>query len=92
MPHGWKKVGKKRKSGNWDFYVFGPNGKRFRSNNELSVYLNDNPHIKCDRDVTNTNRVEETLGEKSMETVAAKMSSLLNVCSDRKLHVNDSEK
>ena len=63
LPYGWKKVGNKRKSGrdcdNWDFYVICPSGKRFRSNVEINRYLDANPDIKCDRNVTNTNRSAE---------------------------------
>ena len=60
LPYGWKKMGNKRKNGdNWDFYVICPSGKRFRSNVEINRYLDANPDIKCDRNVTNTNRSAE---------------------------------
>jgi hypothetical protein len=60
LPYGWKKMGNKRKNGdNWDFYVICPSGKRFRSNVEINKYLDANPDIKCDRNVTNTNRSAE---------------------------------
>ena len=55
LPFGWKKVGHMRKSGEnrWDFYVYSPNGQRFRSNVEIDKYLKSNPEIKCNREVTN---------------------------------------
>ena len=68
LPHGWKKIGKKRRSlsrldktsnsrrGDWDFFIISPSGKRFRSTVEVNKYLDKNPHVKCDRNVTNTNR------------------------------------
>ena len=68
LPHGWKKVGQKRRSlsrfnktsnstrGDWDFYIISPSGKRFRSTVEVNKYLDKNPDVKCDRNVTNTHR------------------------------------
>jgi hypothetical protein len=62
LPHGWRKVGKKRpnlsKTGEktWDFYVFSPDGKKFRSTTEVTKFLDSNPGIKCDREVTNTSQ------------------------------------
>ena len=62
LPFGWKKVGKKRKNdginGRWDFYIYTPSGEQLRSNPEISSYLNSYPNIKCDRQVTNTNRTD----------------------------------
>ena len=37
----------------WDFYVISPNGKKFRSNKEITKYLTQNPGVECDLDVTN---------------------------------------
>ena len=68
LPHGWKKVGQKRRSlsrfnktsnsnrGDWDFFIISPSGKRFRSTVEVNKYLDKNPDVKCDRNVTNTHR------------------------------------
>ena len=68
LPHGWKKVGQKRRSlsrfnkagnsnrGDWDFFIISPSGKRFRSTVEVDKYLDKNPDVKCDRNVTNTLR------------------------------------
>ena len=50
LPHGWKKVGQKRRSlsrfkagnstrGDWDFFIISPSGKRFRSTVEVNKYL-----------------------------------------------------
>ena len=51
LPHGWKKIGKKRRSlsrldktsnsrrGDWDFFIISPSGKRFRSTVEVNKYL-----------------------------------------------------
>ena len=57
LPHGWKKVGRKRKKiddkRKWDFTVLSPDGKRFKSNFALNQYLKVNPEVKCDLNVTN---------------------------------------
>ena len=55
LPYGWKKIGHKRKnSDNWDFYLISSDNKRFRSNPEIKRYLENNPNVKCDLSVTNT--------------------------------------
>ena len=62
LPHGWRKVGKRRpnlsKTGEktWDFYVFNREGKRFRSTTDVTKFLDSNPEVKCDREVTNTSQ------------------------------------
>ena len=60
LPHGWKKIGYQRQEGErkgvWDFHVFSPCGRRFRSNPEIDRYLDQNPEVKCDRNVTNTSK------------------------------------
>ena len=62
LPHGWKKVGRKRKNlddkRKWDFTVLSPDGKRFKSNFALNQYLKRNPKVKCDLNVTNTSYPE----------------------------------
>ena len=73
LPHGWRKVGKKRpnptKTGgeNWDFSVFNPDGKKFRSTIEVTKFLESNPEVKCDREVTNTSQSwsQKTPGKKT---------------------------
>ena len=49
LPHGWKKVGCKRKSGvtkdHWDFHVLSPQGKKLRSNIDIFKYLEANPNV-----------------------------------------------
>ena len=53
LPYGWKKTGQLRKHGErWDFYVFAPNGQKFRSNVEIKKYLENHPDVKCDLEVT----------------------------------------
>ena len=48
LPYGWKKVGRRRPNNHiWDVYVYGPNGDKFRSNAEISTYLQRNPKIVC---------------------------------------------
>ena len=42
----------------WDFYVFAPNGQRFRSTVEITKYVENNPNVECDLEVTNTFRPE----------------------------------
>ena len=42
----------------WDFYVFAPNGQRFRSTVEIQNYVENNPNVECDLEVTNTFRPE----------------------------------
>lgn len=65
LPYGWKKVGIKRKkkhkhtSQNWDFYVWSPCGKKFRSSCEIDEFLADNPKVKCNKEVTNNKRPED---------------------------------
>merc|ERR1712083_88067 len=49
--------------GHWDFFVFSPDGQRFRSNVELNKYLENNPEVKCDRNVTNTNSPQKEKDE-----------------------------
>ena len=60
LPYGWKKIGYQRQEGErkgiWDFHVFSPCGRRFRSNPEIDRYLDQNPEVKCDRNVTNTSK------------------------------------
>ena len=58
LPYGWKKEGKRRVSNlkNWDFYIISPDGKRLRSNNEVKRYLENNPKIQCNLNVTNISR------------------------------------
>ena len=60
LPYGWKKIGYQRQEGEsknrWDFYVISPCGRRFRSNPEIANYLSQNPEVKCDLSVTNTNK------------------------------------
>ena len=60
LPYGWKKVGYKRKSGatkdQWDFHVLSPLGKKLRSNIAIRKYLEINPDIKCDPNVTTTSK------------------------------------
>ena len=53
LPYGWKKTGQRRKDGEcWDFYLFAPNGQKFRSNVEIKKYLENHPNVKCDMEVT----------------------------------------
>ena len=57
LPYDWKKVAlKSKKFDRWDFHVLSPQGKKFRSNIEIRKYLEVNPDIKCDRNVTNTSK------------------------------------
>ena len=67
LPYGWKKVGIKRKKNpkrrnqahHWDFYVWSPCGKQFRSSRGIDDFLADNPKVKCDKEVTNNKRPED---------------------------------
>ena len=78
LPYGWKKVGKCRKQKdpslncNWDFYVYSPDRQKFRSNVEIKNYLEKNPRVKCDLQVTSCSKTmlksltklcETTLGD-----------------------------
>ena len=57
LPYDWKKVALKSKNfDRWDFHVLSPQGKKLRSNIEIRKYLEVNPDIKCDRNVTNTSK------------------------------------
>ena len=54
LPFGWRKVGQKRpNSKKWDFLVFNPDGKKFRSNVKVNKYLENNSEITCDQKVRN---------------------------------------
>ena len=57
LPYGWKKVGYRIISnpGNWDFYIITPDGKKLRSFVKVKEYLEKNPNVLCDINVTNTN-------------------------------------
>jgi hypothetical protein len=71
LPYGWKKVGSRRSDSadrdRWDFYVYSPNGEKFRSNVEIKKYLDMNPEVKCDLDVTNTSRIKNSQNDQSRE-------------------------
>merc|ERR1711971_233674 len=58
LPYGWKKIGHRRSGDQdrWDFCLITPCGKRLRSNPEIDRYLEKNPDVECDREVTNTSR------------------------------------
>ena len=57
LPYSWKKVCSKRKNcDRWDCHVLSPQGKKLRSNIEIKKYLEVNPDIKCDRNLTNTSK------------------------------------
>ena len=71
LPYGWRKVGCRRSDSadrdRWDFYVYSPNGEKFRSNPEIKKYLDMNPDVKCDLDVTNTSRIKNSQNDQSKE-------------------------
>ena len=79
LPYGWKKVGYKRKSGSsqnvWDFYAMSPDGKRLRSSNEVNKYLDNNPGVKCDLNVTNTKRPTKLSENRKSDAKMAKYST-----------------
>ena len=60
----------------WDYYVFAPNGQKFRSNVEIKKFLQTNPSVKCDLDVTNTSRVNDL--EKKSPTMKRQKSETFN--------------
>lgn len=60
----------------WDYYVFAPNGQKFRSNVEIKTFLRTNPSVKCDLDVTNTSRVDDL--EKNYSTMKRQKSETFN--------------
>ena len=80
LPFGWKKVGRHRRSGRHpnrlDFYVFGPNGQKFRSNIEIKNYLELNPEVKCDLDVTNTSYVKDVQNYKPKKLPKMKLATI----------------
>jgi len=67
LPYNWKKVGHRRQTGTktWDFYIITPCGKRLRSTVEVNKYLDQNPDVECDRDVTNTNRPSDLMASRA---------------------------
>ena len=69
LPFGWKKTGKRRQSSNkWDYYLISPNGSKFRSTVQLNKYLDANPDVKCDRDVTDAQEPTEIQLSMKMKT------------------------
>ena len=68
LPYGWRKVGSRRPDNQtWDISVYGPNGERFRSNIEIRKYLERNPEVECDLDVTNTYRLKNMQKDQSKD-------------------------
>ena len=43
----------------WDFYVYSPSGQKFRSTREVTKYLESNPDVKCDPEVTHCKRPKD---------------------------------
>ena len=76
LPHGWKKVGYRRSDYTWDFYVYGPNGKKFRSNVEIRKYLERNPGVECDLDVTNISRPKNPQNLPSEELLKTNLATV----------------
>ena len=59
LTYGWKKVCHKRRnnfSKDWNVYVASPDGKMLQSCDEINKYLDENPEVKCDKNVTNTDQ------------------------------------
>ena len=59
LPYGWKKHCRKRRnnaSKDWNVYVISPDGKLLRSSFEIVKYLSENPKVKCDKAVVNTDQ------------------------------------
>ena len=62
LPYGWKKIGRTRSGRNmirWYFYVYSPDGTKLRSNPKIKKYLEENPDVKCDLNVTNTDKTDD---------------------------------
>ena len=93
LPFGWKKVGSKRKNGTLknhvDFYLFSPDGQRFRSTNEVKEYLKQNPHVQCDLDVTHT-RLPKNL--KGLKVSHEYLKSAANDTQENDMIVNNAKK
>ena len=73
LPYGFFKTASRRltgaTAGKWDMQIVSPNGQRFRSNRELNVYLDNNPTIKYDPEVTSISKPKDLLNgdhEKSL--------------------------
>ena len=68
LPYGWRKVSSHRPNKQaWDIYVYGPNGERLQSNIEIRKYLERNPEVECDLDVTNTFRTKNMQNHQSKD-------------------------
>ena len=52
LPYGWIKICRLTRTDRWYFYLISPNGKKFRSNPEVYSYLEANPDVKYDKEVT----------------------------------------
>ena len=69
LPFGWKKTGHRRQSSTkWDYYVTNPEGSKFRSTVQINKYLDSNPNVKCDRDVTDAQEPTEIQLSMKMKT------------------------
>ena len=83
LPHGWKKIGQKRNISNskaWDFYIFAPDGTKLRSTVEVKKYLEENPDIPCDLELTNTFRprdLQNSPVKKNLQSSRDLQSSLM---------------
>ena len=74
LPFAWRKIGYRRAGqlDRWDFYIITPDEKKLRSNPEIERYLEKNPDVDCDREVTNTSRpwAEQTPAKSATKSAA----------------------
>ena len=86
LPYGWKKIYRTRKNTKrWDVYVIAPCGKRFRSNVEINDYINSNPQVECDLNVTNTKQPSDVPRKPDPKSPKEKSLIPLNVFETLKL-------
>ena len=87
LPFDWKKIGKRRKtatdsinsSKNWDFYLISPDGKKFRSNVEVSKYLQNHPKMNYEPSVTKVSTPSDLLVKKSLKKVNLNLPQNINL-------------
>ena len=65
LPHGWKKIGRRRQDGilknTWYFCIISPTGIKFPRTIDVNKYLDANPDVICDRIVTTTSLPDDLI-------------------------------
>ena len=100
LPYGWKKQCMKRQGKNseyWYFYLINSDNKKFRSNVEVAKYLENNPSVKCDLSVTNTNwhsRLQSILNKLQKPNLDSKehKTDQIEEITDEEIRISDEDR